>query len=88
MRRLYQNFKSIGSKLLANIEAQSSKFCVHHILRTALASIKIFLLLSPEGHGVSKCKFTCHSAGIEPVVNARVRIHDQKSMTLTIQLAI
>ncbi|KAK9504971.1 hypothetical protein O3M35_009134 [Rhynocoris fuscipes] len=43
-----------------------------------LLNLDLLRLLSPEGHGVSKCKFTCHSAGIEPVialVNARVRVH-------------
>ncbi|KAK9499170.1 hypothetical protein O3M35_003670 [Rhynocoris fuscipes] len=45
-------------------------------------------LLSPEWHGVSKCKFTCPLAGIEPVialVNARIKVHEQKSTTLTTQ---
>ncbi|KAK9510018.1 hypothetical protein O3M35_004893 [Rhynocoris fuscipes] len=46
------------------------------------------MLLSPERLGVSKCKLTCHSAGIEPVialVNARVIVHDQKTTTVTTQ---
>ncbi|KAK9509952.1 hypothetical protein O3M35_004834 [Rhynocoris fuscipes] len=39
-------------------------------------------LLSPEGHGVSKCTYTWHAAEIEPMVpmeNASVRVYDLKS---------
>ncbi|KAK9498459.1 hypothetical protein O3M35_003094 [Rhynocoris fuscipes] len=38
MRRLYQNLKSI----VPIVTPQSCKFCVYHISRTALASLKIF----------------------------------------------
>ncbi|KAK9511562.1 hypothetical protein O3M35_000194 [Rhynocoris fuscipes] len=46
-------------------------------------------LLSPEGHGVSKCKFICQLTGIESMialVNARVRspsskVYDSKPLS-------
>ncbi|KAK9509316.1 hypothetical protein O3M35_006659 [Rhynocoris fuscipes] len=43
MRRLCQNFKLIGPTVLPT---QSCEFCVHHILRTAQASLKIICIPS------------------------------------------
>ncbi|KAK9502500.1 hypothetical protein O3M35_011270 [Rhynocoris fuscipes] len=39
MRRLYQNLKSVGPKVLPTEQVE---FCVYHILRTTEASINFF----------------------------------------------